>query len=205
MARKGTRKKLVNPDDLAPGLAEGLTQGATKDDVAREALGGMTAAEAVMRPEDVPAEARTPRADRSYMNESALVEGTRVPRPSFVAEEDADSVWYDEPTGRAQKNVTMTFGKETVRAIQAGVICLRCLEPQSTSFPDLCESPPEMGCSYPIRDRQIIDFAMEFEGDKHLGPAKPVSEYMLEQEERREKREFEEKVAGHHHVIRNHR
>jgi hypothetical protein len=114
-----------------------------------------------------------------------------VPRPAFVAEDDLGSVWTDE-TGRLQRNVNMTFNREVIRAIQSGVICLRCLEPQDEAFPPVCQSPAELGCQYPIRERQIMDFAMEFEGDKHIGPSKPVSEYLLEQDLRVEQRKFEE-------------
>lgn len=174
-ARK--RKQKVKPEDLSPGLAEGLTQGMPAEQALRETY--------------VP----PVHGDRSYMNEDSNVAGTRVPRPRFVAEEDADSVWLDEPTGRLQKNVNVTFTKEVTRAIQSGRICLRCLEPQPVDFPDICMSPEEMGCTYPIRDRQIMDFAMEFEGEKHLGPAKPISEYMAEQEERVERARFEQKIA----------
>jgi hypothetical protein len=173
------RKQKIDPDkDLAPIWAGGYTEGVSAEEVEQQTY--------------TPAAKR----DRSYMGEEANVLGMRVPRPSFVAEEDADSIWYDHSTGRMQKNVVMTFRPETVRALQSGMICLRCLEPQAEAFPLVCDSNKWSGCSYPIRDRQIMDFAMEFEGEKHLGPAKPISEYLAEREERKERRAFHKKLVG---------
>ncbi len=174
MARR-RKKKGVKLADLDPGIAAGITQGKHADEEARErfpATGGHGVSQI------------------SHMREESMVGSSQVPLPRFVAEEDADSVWYDEPTGRVQKNVTMTFQPETIRAMQSGMICLRCLEPQSQAFPDICESYEWSGCSYPIKERQIMDFAVEFEGNKHLGPAKPISEYLQEREARKEKRNF---------------
>lgn len=174
---KRARKKgrLVSTDELAPGIASGLTQGVPK----KEALEMFPVSSA---PDGVQLV--------RHMRDVSESGSRRVPLPKFVAAEDADSVWYDEPTGRIQKNVSLTMQPEVVAAIRAGEICLRCLEPQEHAFPEICTSPPEMGCSYPIRDRQIIDAAMEIQGNKHLGPAKPITEYLEEQELRREKRAF---------------
>ena len=46
-----------------------------------------------------------------------------------------------------------------------------------------------------MKERQIMDVAMEFEGDKHLGPARPMSEYLEEQSLRHEKAKFEARIA----------
>ena len=39
-----------------------------------------------------------------------------------------------------------------------------------------------------------MDFAMEFEGEVHVGPNKPISEYLLEQDLEREKRKHAKKL-----------
>jgi hypothetical protein len=175
VTRKG-KTKLVNPDDLSPGIAAGLTQGASKEEALEQ-----------FKPKTVLSGAELVR----HMGQVETVGGGRVPLPRFVASEDDDSLWLDEPTGRIQKNVNVTFQPETVRAIQSGMICLRCYEPQGTAFPEICESHEWSGCAYPIRERQIMDFAMEFEGGKHLGPAKPITQYLEEQRERVERRRFD--------------
>jgi hypothetical protein len=53
------------------------------------------------------------------------------------------------------------------------------------AFPRYCPV-----CGYSVADRQVMDMAMEFEGERHLGPSKPIAEYMEEQELRVEKRKF---------------
>lgn len=174
------RRHGISKDDLHPNIASGLTEGLS----AQGAL------------EQFPVTTQRPLSERiGHMRDDAPVEGLRVPRPHFHAEEDADTVWLDEPTGRLQKNVNLTFPKEVIEAIKSGFICLRCLEPQDEAFPEVCQSPPEMGCTYPIKERQILDFSMEFEGDKHLGPARPIREYLEEQEERAERARSEMRTS----------
>lgn len=177
MGVRRNRKK-IDPSRLHPKMAEGLTQGKHSLREARELPdpeGPKTAAEALRHLTAVP-----------------NVDGLRVPVARFRGEDALDSVWTDE-TDRLQRNVHLTFPPETIRAIREGRICLRCHEPQDEAFPIVCQSPPEMGCTYPIRERQIMDFTMEFEGDKHLGPSKPIGEYLAEQELRREQELFKER------------
>lgn len=177
MGVRRNRKK-VDPSRLHPKMAEGLTQGKHSLEEARalpDPEGPKTAAEALQHLTNVPA-----------------VDGTRVPAPRFRGEDALDSVWTDD-TGRLQRNAHLAFPPETISAIRQGMICLRCLEPQSHAFPEVCTSPPEMGCTYPIRERQIMDFAIEYDGDKHVGPAKPIGEYLAEQDLRREQEMFAER------------
>lgn len=95
----------------------------------------------------------------------------------------------EEATGRIMRDASLRFNEETRNAIKAGNICLRCLEPQPTSFPDTCDL-----CGYPMRERQILDVAMEFEGEVHLGPTKPLREFADAQSERLEKRKFIKRI-----------
>ena len=172
------RRKEVDPSRLHPDMARGLTQGRHSLEEARELPdpeGPKTAAEALR-----------------HLISTESVDGLRVPVARFRGEDATDSVWTDE-TGRLQRNAHLTFPAETMRAIKEGRICLRCHEPQEFAFPEVCQSPEDMGCTYPIKDRQIMDFAMEFEGEKHLGPAKPVSEFLAMQEEEKEKQLFLER------------
>lgn len=168
MGVRRNRKK-VDPSRLHPKMAEGLTQGKHSLEEARE----------LPSPEikDGAAIAR-------QTAEVAYVDGTRVPRPRFHAEDDLGSVWHlgDD---RLQRNSTQTFAPEIFAAIKQGMMCLRCMEPQASAFPVTCDL-----CGYAMKERQIMDVAMEFVGDKHLGPAKPITEYMMNQELEREKREF---------------
>jgi hypothetical protein len=160
-----------DPDDLHPSLREGYTQGQSAEEVAAEINSKPSGVELLR-----------------HMRDAETVEGTRVPLPKFVAEDDVDSVWTDG-TDRLQRSAVLTFQPETFKAMQAGHICLRCLEPHQHAFPELCSL-----CSYPMKERQIADLALEFEGSKHLGPAKPLSEYAQEKEAARERRRFDKKL-----------
>ena len=53
-----------------------------------------------------------------------------------------------------------------------------------------------MGCTYPIRERQTTDIGIEFEGEQHLGPAKPITAYIEEQEERVARQRFAQKITA---------
>lgn len=117
--------------------------------------------------------------------------GGRVPVARFVAEHDASEVWTDGVTDRMLAGVNKTFTAETINAMKAGYICIRCLEPQGESFPLCCSL-----CGYAMRDRQIRDFSLEFEGEKHLGPSRPISEYIDELDAAAEKRKFDKKIES---------
>lgn len=147
-----SKRDKIDRRDLAPLIAEGLTQGVPVDRVQSE-----------LPPK--------PKAEPSpgHMNDLQTVAGTRVPLPRFFAEDDPSAIWTPEG-GRTQRHVRITLHAETLEAMKAGMICLRCLEPQTEAFPFHCTSPPEMGCNYPISDRQLRDIAIEYEGEQTLGP-----------------------------------
>lgn len=167
------RHARVNRDNLAPKIAAGITEGAS----AREAL------------EQFPVQAKVDGAEivQSHLGGEQSKLG-RVPRPRFVATDDTHSVWHDEPTGRLQRNAVLKLDKATFEAMQAGYVCLRCLEPQEEAFPRSCDL-----CGYSMRERQIMDIAMEFRGGEHVGPGAPIADYLAEQEERLERLDHAER------------
>lgn len=117
------------------------------------------------------------------------IAGTRIPTPRFVASENPDAFMIEENTGRVMQDAVIHFTAEVLDAVKAGNICLRCHEPQPFSFPEMCDV-----CGYPMRERQIMDISMEFVGERHVGPAKPVKQYLEEMDERTEKRRFIDKL-----------
>lgn len=166
----------VSEGEVAPGIWEGLTQGVPQDEAlamfpVKENKGGVNLV--------------------SHMRDVPNLDGTRIPQPRFVAADQPGAHMIEENTGRVMQDAVITFTPETLRAIKEGHICLRCMEPQPESFPLLCDV-----CGYAMKDRQIMDLAMEFEGEKHLGPAKPIQEFLNAQDERMEKRRFIEKILG---------
>ena len=114
-----------------------------------------------------------------------------VPYAAFVAENSFDAVFTDGVTDRPQMDYRATYTPEGLRLLREGRQCLRCQEPLEPAFPLACPL-----CGYSVKDRQIMDIGMEFEGERHLGPAKPVSEWMIEQEARKEKRKFARKALS---------
>jgi hypothetical protein len=175
------KRRHISPEEVAPGIAAGLTQGVPKD----EAL-AMFPAKQASGIEVV-----------KHMKDVEKVVGSRVPTPRFVGEESSTDMVMEFADGRRFADVRKTYQPEAIRAFQEGMICMKCLEPQAFPFEDQhlpgCEGVALAGEHY-MRDRQIMDFAMEFEGERHIGPSKPIKEFMVEQEERVEKRHFIEKV-----------
>ncbi len=162
-----TRER-VNLDDLGPKIASGITEGAS----AKEAL------------DEHPVVGKHDGASLVAHMSPEQARQDRLPVFRAVLRDDTNSVWHDEPTGRLQRNVIASVDKDTFGAIQAGHMCLRCFEPQPESFPDQCDM-----CSYPIRERQVLDIAMEFRGHEHIGPGLPIGSYLDEQSQRMEEAE----------------
>ena len=146
-----SRPKKIDRRDLAPFVAAGLTE-----DVPLERV-----------EEELPPAPVAPTDPR--LDELEYVPGTRIPLPKFLVQDIESEVWVPS-SGRVQRGARVILMPETLEAIKAGWICLRCLEPQDEAFPFRCTSPPEMGCDYRISDRQLRDVALEYEGEVELGP-----------------------------------
>jgi hypothetical protein len=145
-------RKQVKSDQLAPGIAEGFTQDVPLERIDSE-LGLDKAAGAGLE----------------HLREDELVPGSRIPLPKFLVQDEADEVFHLQ-SGRVQRGARVILLPETLQAMKAGWICLRCMEPQERAFPLRCTSPPEMACNYPISQRQLRDIAREYEGEQELGP-----------------------------------
>lgn len=109
---------------------------------------------------------------------------------TFVAEPDPTEVW-SFGDDRLFGGVDVTYKKEDVLRMQAGYLCLRCMEPQDESFPLACDL-----CGYSMREFQIRDLAVEMKGGKHLGPSAPISDYLDALDEEYLKNKFAKKMAG---------
>jgi len=170
-ARQGDK---INLDSVGPKIAAGLTQGASAEEafadypVQQHADGAALASALAQEPEYV----------------------GRVPAFQAVLRDDTNSVWQ-EHDGRLQRNVIASVKPEVFQALQSGYMCLRCYEPQEEGFPDQCDM-----CGYPMQERQIMDVAMEFRGQDHVGPALPIGRYLDEQDERVERSQYEADRQG---------
>jgi|SRR5215831_14273545 len=156
MARKGKR---IKPDQLGPKLAAGLTEGPfTIEDARRE----------------FPRK-RPPAMSYDHMR---VGHARGEAYAAFVLE--PNGVAIQEPnTGRMFQDVDVIVTEEQRGQIIAGYRCLKCKEPFEQPWPLACEV-----CGYEVHKRQVVDAAMELEGTRHVGPSKPLKEYVEELEER---------------------
>lgn len=189
MSRRRKRKRdswRVDPADLDPKVAAGLAQG---DEEIQEQ-------EERYRQED-----ETPKPEglvlaRNLADAEKII-GTRVPLPKFIAEDADTSMVLSLGDDRSFRDVRKIYDPETLRAMKSGYLCFKCHEPQAYPFEDAhldgCEGVSLAGPDY-MKRRQIMDIAMEMEGEVHIGPSKPIKEYLQEQELRVEERRFEQEI-----------
>lgn len=160
-------------EGLPPLLAEGLTNDPDED---REQYERSRVADGASAVQDV--------------QNVRYLPGTRVPLPLFLATDDDDTAWLDGSNpNRLMRGAIVSHPPEVVDAQRSGYICLRCLEPHTAAFPIACEL-----CGYPMRERQAADFAVEFEGETHMGPSAALSQYTQEQDAANEKAAFDRKL-----------
>mgnify|MGYP001588258044 FL=1 len=167
----------MSQDDVKEGLSPLLSEGLTLDqDEDREQYERSK----VLSGESVLAE----------VQEVEYVPGTRVPIPRFVASDDDDTIWMDgENPDRVMRGVILSHPPEVVTAIQAGHICMRCLEAHPDAFPLTCDL-----CGYAMRERQAVDFSVEFEGEVNIGPSVALSQFAQEQDAANAKSSFDRKL-----------
>jgi hypothetical protein len=176
MARKG---KKLSPDQFAPKIAEGLTEGPLTPEEARREF-------PVSKPPAVSYLHMTHRHARGEPYAAMVIERNGVP--------------IQEPnTGRWMEDVDVIITEEERQQILAGYRCLRCKEPFELAYPASCSV-----CGYEVSERQALDAELELEGARHVGPSKPLTEYMQELELRQEKALFEQRIReggsrGRHH------
>ncbi len=114
----------------------------------------------------------------------------RVPVATFVAESDPNEFW-SLGDDRVMGGADVTYTKEVIDAMKAGMLCLRCGEAQEQSFPVACEL-----CGYSMSELQIRDLALEMKGEKHLGPSEPISAHIDRLDEEALKLKFAKKLQG---------
>jgi hypothetical protein len=187
VSQRRKRSKLIHPDELAPGIAAGLTQGVPLSELKR------------VDSEERAAGRRVPSGLSSAQHLNEKQPGRHV-IPHFVGRDNPESPLVRVmPDGRRFADVNLTFPTDVLRAIQAGMICMKCLEPQETSFGDRhivnCEGVLTRGPHY-MRDWQIIEFALEFSGDTHIGPSRPINEHLEDLDEKTLRREFDQRIAA---------
>lgn len=176
--RRRKRKQLVNLDDLAPGIAKGLTQ-------------DVSAAEAL---QEHPVSSNPSGIEIARNFSAAMKRAEEDPSDRsvhFIARVDPDTELVEPNTGRRMVDAHVILPPEHRRQIISGYRCINCYERFDVAWPAACDV-----CGFEVRKRQMLRAAHEFEGDVHVGPARPIGEYLDDLELRKEKREFEERIAA---------
>lgn len=167
----------VNPDDLQPKIAAGLTQGAS----AREAL------------EEFPVDPRPSGIEVVRNFSEAVARSERDPRDRSthaIIRLDTTTAVVEPNTGRKMIDVNIILPPAHKRQILTGYRCISCLEPFDTAYPARCDV-----CGYEVRDRQAQRAEQEFEGEVFVGPSKPIRKILVERELKQEKRRFDREIA----------
>jgi hypothetical protein len=166
MARNGKR---VKPDQLAPKIEAGFTEGP------------ITPAEAAR---EFPVQ-KAPTQGYAHMS---ATHARGEPYAAMVVERNGVPI-QDPNTGRWMEDVDVIITEEEAGQIRDGYRCLRCKEPFERPFPLNCEV-----CGYEVRSRQAVDARLELDGERHVGPSRPLSAIMAELELRQQKALFEQKI-----------
>jgi len=103
------------------------------------------------------------------------------------------------PSGEMMIDAHVTVDDETIERMKAGYICINCLEPLETPFPERCEAMklPDgkvIGCYYPVRDNQLRDLHMKY-GSLEEIDLRPKVDKAEEIERLREMDDFENRTG----------
>lgn len=193
--RRRSKHYKIDATELSPRQAAGLTQGDEHEVRPYTTMDGQV----VTKVEGQSGKVGDAIKVAQHMNSEEASGTARAPRPHFVGIDDPYGVVREDDTGRRMGDANLIFTYDMMLALRSGMICLKCLEPQEYPFEDhhlrSCEGVMTRGSRY-MREWQIVDIAMEFEGETHVGPQKPLAEYEAEIEEKRLKRQFAEQIAA---------
>lgn len=97
------------------------------------------------------------------------MERWRKPVIPKAVETDADEFYWDGHDWR--KQVDVTLDPEDYERLKQGYVCVNCLEPNETPFPEACSL-----CGFAMRLKQKAVLEFEFRGEKKLGPSTSLSD-----------------------------
>lgn len=121
-----------------------------------------------------------------------------MPKPITVAAIETDPQYvYEDYDGTVYDHPDLTFPREAWERIAEGRACLRCWELQEIPFLTATTAQirrtPERhlpGCVYAgrgIQTKQAQDVALEFYGEKWIGPKQKLEDRLAEDDEKRAK------------------
>jgi hypothetical protein len=93
-----------------------------------------------------------------------MTERWRKPVVPVASETTPNDLFWDGLVWR--KDVEHTLTEEDYGRVEAGYVCVNCLEPQEKSFPKNCSL-----CNFEMRDRQARILMVDYRGKKDIGPS----------------------------------
>lgn len=91
----------------------------------------------------------------------------RWSKPATIYDAVEGDTIVQMPSGEWMIQANVSVDDETIRRMCEGYICMNCLEPQETPFPEVCTALklPDgtvVGCYYKMRERQLRDLHMKY-------------------------------------------
>lgn len=86
--------------------------------------------------------------------------------------------WVGDPRGEME-DYDLTLDEESTERVRLGYLCIDCLEPQETPFPEACSL-----CGYPMRSQQAEHFARTYRGIEVVGPSVSLADEIEMAQER---------------------
>ena len=107
----------------------------------------------------------------------------------MIAVRDEPNV-VDLATGRPTQGVSARLHPKDVDRIRNGYVCINCMEPHETPFPDNCTV-----CTYPMREMQPDAFGLQYGGVERDLKAQRIREGLDRVDDTHERR-FHETKSG---------
>lgn len=120
------------------------------------------------------------------------------PTKFYGAEPAEDGTTVRLPDGREFLDVNEIIDEASIEQIRLGYKCLMCKEPtgDAGAFPEVCPSTLPDGvtlwCNYPMREKQMKDFAIMYKGEVDVGSKVNLSD---ELERMKEIAEYESRTG----------
>lgn len=91
------------------------------------------------------------------MSENVIRNRWRKPVKVLAVEDTTE--WATADLGRPTLDYRMRVDQESTERFRLGYVCLNCMEPHESPFPDKCSL-----CGYEMKTRQPEDFSKRFRG-----------------------------------------
>ena len=122
------------------------------------------------------------------MSEDSITQRWRKPIKVLAVEDTYD--WATSDLGRPTLDYKARVDAESAERFRLGYVCMECMEPHETPFPETCSL-----CGYEMRARQAEDFARKYQGTER-DPRAALIERELDRLDDKHERRFYETNSG---------